>query len=203
MKNLFFLAAFAVLMTACGSTKHVSESTRTSAKNLEGEKVAVETVVLQGIEMAETLSEDGSEIVTRPYKWYSGTGIADNKQVAIELAQREAYATISRVINNTVLDNARRGNLANNGKVQQALTSHWEQVSASVAKACEPFGKTVIEYNPSTGMYSVTAKVAVRGDIFFDLLDAAGKFEPQGLSQEELDEFIEINRSILDTAKGN
>ena len=69
MKNLFFLAAFAVLMTACGSTKHVSESTRTSAKNLEGEKVAVETVVLQGIEMAETLSEDGSEIVTRPYTW--------------------------------------------------------------------------------------------------------------------------------------
>lgn len=204
MKNLFIPTVLTVIATACGSTRQVSEEAeRTSGRNLEGEKVAVETVALQGIEMAESLSEDGSEIVSRPYKWYSGTATADNKQMAIELAQREAYATISRVLNNTVMDNAERGNISSNMKVRQAIRSHWEQVSSSVSKVCEPFGKTVIEYNPSTGMYSVTAKVGVRGDIFFDLLEKAGKFEPQGLTQEELEQFIEENRSIMEAAKGN
>ena len=181
---------------------HVAVPTEIGDRTIK-RKVAVETVALQGIEMAESLSEDGSEIVSRPYKWYSGTATADNKQMAIELAQREAYATISRVLNNTVMDNAERGNISSNMKVRQAIRSHWEQVSSSVSKACEPFGKTVIEYNPSTGMYSVTAKVGVRGDIFFDLLEKAGKFEPQGLTQEELEQFIEENRSIMEAAKGN
>lgn len=204
MKKLFLLAVLVMMAAACGSQKKLSgEPTREKAKNLEGERVTVETVALQGIEMSESLSDDGSEIISRPFKWFAGTGVADNKQVAIELAQREAYATISRVFNNAVLDDAERGNVANNGKVLQALTSHWQQVSASISRACEPFGDTVIEYNPSTGMYSVTAKVAVRGDKFFELLDSAGRFEPQDLSAEEIEQFNAVNKAIMEAARGN
>lgn len=163
----------------------------------------METVALQGIEMSESLSDDGTEIIRRPFKWYAGQGVADNKQMAVELAQREAYATISRVFNNAVVDDAERGNIANDGKVMQALRSHWEQVSASISKACEPFGETVIEYNPATGMYSVTAKVAVRGDKFFELLDTAGKFEPEDLSPDEVEQFKAVNKSIMEAARGN
>ncbi len=204
MKKLFLPTVLAVLTVACGSPRKISgEPTREKARNLEGERVTVETVALQGIEMSESLSEDGTEIIKKPFKWYAGQGMADNKQMAVELAQREAYATISRVFNNTVLDDAERGNVANNGKVLQALTSHWEQVSASISKACEPFGDTVIEYNPSTGMYSVTAKVAIQGDKFYDLLDTAGKFEPQGLSADEVEQFKAVNKAIMEAARGN
>lgn len=163
----------------------------------------VETISLQGVEMAESLNDEGTEIISRPFKWYAGTGTADNRQVAIELAQREAYATISRVFNNAVADQSERGNIVTNGKVQQALTSHWKQVSTSIEKACEPFGKTVIEYSPATNMYTVTAKVAVRGDKFNSLLQTAGNFRPSDLSTEELEQFIEANRQIMEAAKGN
>lgn len=204
MKKLFLLAVLAVLAAGCGNTKRLSgDPVREKARNLEGERVTVETVTLQGIEMSESLSEDGTEIIRRPYKWYAGHGVADNRQMAIELAQREAYATISRVFNNAVSDDAERGNIANDGKVMQALTSHWQQVSASISKACEPFGETVIEYNPATGMYSATAKVAVRGDKFFELLDTAGNFEPQDLSAEEVEQFKAVNKSIMEAARGN
>lgn len=202
MKKLFLLAAVAVMTVACGSPGKLSRPEREKTRSLEGDRVTVETVALQGIEMSESLSEDGTEIIRRPFKWYAGHGMADNRQMAIELAQREAYATISRVFNNAVADDAERGNVANNGKVMQALTSHWEQVSTSISKACEPFGDTVIEYNPATGMYSVTAKVAVRGDKFFELLDTAGKFEPQGLSADEVEQFKAVNKSIMEAARG-
>lgn len=153
--------------------------------------------------MAEALSEDGTQMIQRPYKWYAGIGKADNKQVAIELAQREAYATISRILTNAVKDNAERGNLANNGKVQQALTSHWEQFSASLQKGCEPFGNTSIAYDQSTKMYTATAKIAIRGDRFNQLLNTAGNFKPTDLSGAELDQFIEINKAIMEAAKSN
>ena len=51
-------------------------------------------------------------------------------------------------------------------------------------------------------MYSVTAKVAVRGDKFFELLDTAGKFEPQGLSADEVEQFKAVNKSIMEAARG-
>lgn len=89
---------------------------------------------MSGIEMTQTLNEDGTGMVEIPYKWYAGIGKADNKQVAIELAQREAYATISRMLSNAVLDKANRGNVVPNGKVQQALNTYWEQVSTSLQK---------------------------------------------------------------------
>ncbi len=218
-----FVSCFAITITAlavfsCGSSKKVTssasyspsgqlrpavESTISSQTSLEGTQTRVETVKLSGIEMAEALSEDGTQVIQRPYKWYAGIGKADNKQVAIELAQREAYATISRNLTNAVKDNAQNGTLANNGKVQQALTSHWEQFSASLQKGCEPFGNTSIEYDQTTRMYTATAKIAIRGDRFNQLLNTAGNFKPTDLSGDELDQFIEVNKAIMEAAKGN
>lgn len=199
---------FAMMMASCGTTKKVAmapavESSRTTTTNLEGDKVTSETVKLTGIEMADAMNDDGTDMIKRPYKWFAGIGKADNKQVAIELAQREAYATISRVLNNAVLDQSERGNVVNNGRVQQALTSHWKQVSASVEKACEPFGNTTIEYNPATRMYEATAKVGIRGDRFNQLLNTAGNFKPSDLTGEDLEQFIQTNKSIMEAARGN
>ena len=200
--------AATLLLSSCGTTKQVAmapavESTRKTTTSLEGQQVVSETVKLSGIEMADALNDDGTDMIKRPYKWFAGIGKADNKQVAIELAQREAYATISRVLNNAVLDQSERGNVANNGRVQQALTSHWKQVSASVEKACEPFGNTTVEYNPSTRMYEATSKVGIRGDRFNQLLNTAGNFKPSDLTGEELEQFIATNKSIMEAARGN
>lgn len=205
-KNIYLIAlTICVSMVSCASKKPapVVESKIETKTNLEGNKVQTEVVKLQGLEMSEALNDDGTDMIKRPYKWYAGIGKADNKQVAIELAQREAYATISRVLNNAVMDGAERGNLANNGKVQQALTSHWEQVSNSLIKACEPYGNVAIEYDSTTRMYSVIAKVAIRGDRFNQLLKTAGDFKPSDLSSEELEQFIATNKSIMEAAKGN
>lgn len=216
--SFFVIATASLVVISCGSSKKVTtsasytpsgqlkpavESTISNQTSLEGAQTRVETVKLSGIEMAEALSEDGTQMIQRPYKWYAGIGKADNKQVAIELAQREAYATISRILTNAVKDNAERGNVANNGKVQQALTSHWEQFSTSLQKGCEPFGNTSIEYNQSTRMYTATAKIAIRGDRFNQLLNTAGNFKPTDLSGAELDQFIEVNKAIMEAAKGN
>lgn len=209
MKKIFTMTVAAtMLLSSCGTTKQVAmtpavESTRKTVTSLEGQQVTSETVKLSGIEMADALNDDGTDMIKRPYKWFAGVGKADNKQVAIELAQREAYATISRVLNNAVLDQSERGNVANNGRVQQALTSHWKQVSTSVEKACEPFGNTTVEYNPSTRMYEATSKVGVRGDRFNQLLNSAGNFKPSDLTGEELEQFIETNKSIMEAARGN
>ena len=204
-KNILIGLVICVSLISCGSKKAapVVESVIKTETNLEGNKVKTEIVKLQGIEMSEALNEEGTAIVQIPYKWYAGIGKADNKQMAIELAQREAYATISRVLNNAVVDQSERGNVANNGKVQQALTSHWKQVSTSLIKACEPYGNAAIEYDPTTRMYSVTAKVAIRGDKFNQLLNTAGNFKPSDLSGDELEQFIETNKSIMEAAKGN
>ena len=203
-----FMSLMAIAMVSCGTAKSVAmapavESSRKTTTSLEGDKVTTETVKLTGIEMADALNDDGTDLIKRPFKWFAGIGKADNKQVAVELAQREAYATISRVLNNAVLDQAKRGNVANNGRVQQALTSHWEQVSASLTKACEPFGNTTIEYNANTRMYEATSKVGIRGDRFNQLLNTAGNFKPSDLSGDELEQFIQANKSIMEAAKGN
>lgn len=205
MKKLFSFIACVALLASCGTTKPTATTTisRYGATNLEGEKVVVEEVKMQGIEMVESLSDDGAQIIKRPYKWYAGTATADNKQIALEMAQGEAYATISRVLNNAVRAESERGALQNNGAVQIALRSHWEQVSSSLTKGCEPFGTATVEYNPATRMYSVTAKVGIRGDKFNSLLANAGEFRPNNLTESELKEFVEINQAILSAAKGN
>ena len=152
--------------------------------------------------MVDDLSADGTRIEKVVYRWYSGTGIANNKQVAITLAQQEATATISRTLNNIVKDEAERGNVVNNGNVQQALTQHWEQISMSILKGCGPFGDAVVEYNPKDGMYTVTAKVGMRADRFAKLLENSQNVSrPQNLTQEEYQEFLDVNKSIMEAAR--
>ena len=199
------MAIVAILMlVCCGSKKTaVVESKTEKATNLEGESVVVETTKLHGIDMVETLNEEGTKMEKVPYKWYAGIGKANDKQTAIEMAENEARATISRVIENMVMTQSERGAVANNGEVQKALTSHWKQVSASIQNACEPVGDIRVEYSPSSKMYTVTAKIGIRGDRFQQMLNSAGSFKPSTLTGKDLEQFIETNRVIMETAKGN
>lgn len=207
MKKLHLLCMTmlgALVLASCGSSKNMAVETRTEkSTSLEGEKIVVETAKLQGIDMVDDLSEDGTKMVKVAYKWYAGIGKANDKQTAIEMAELEARATISRVIENAVLAQSERGSVVNNGDVQKALKSHWQQVSMSIQNACEPFGETKIEYSPSTKMYTVTQKVGVRGDKFQKMLNNAGNYKPSTLQGDELQQFIEVNKSIMEAAKGN
>ncbi|MBQ8564766.1 MAG: hypothetical protein IJ442_02910 [Bacteroidaceae bacterium] len=204
--NATLMSLLGLILMSCSTSKNAVvppavKSSITTKTNVEGVKVSVETVEESGFETAEALNDDGTELIKRPYKWYAGRGEADNKQVAIELAQREAYATISRILNNAVKDGAELGNVGNNGKINQSLTTHWEQISISLQKGCEPFGNISVEYNPSTRMYSATAKVAIRGDLFNKLLNSAGDFKPTDLNEEELEDFIKANKAIMEAAR--
>lgn len=203
IQHIATIAVSAMVMVGCGGSKNVAESRIEKGTSLEGEKVVVETAKMSGIEMVEDLSEDGTKIVKVAYKWYAGIGKANDKQTAIEMAELEARATVSRIVENAVMATAERGTLANNGEVQKALTSHWQQVSRSIQNACEPFGDTKIEYSPSTRMYTVTAKVGIRGDKFQQMLNNAGNFKPSTLNGKDLDDFIAANKQIMDAAKGN
>jgi len=203
--NLLGMAMIVALaLASCGSSKNMAvQSNIEKQKSLEGENVMVETTKLTGIEMVDDLSEDGTKMIKVPYKWFAGIGKANDKQTAVEMAELEARATISRVIDNAVLAESERGTVANNGEVQKAITSHWKQFSTSLQKSCEPFGDTKIEYSPSTKMYTVTQKVGIRGDKFQQMLNSAGSFKPNTLSGKDLDDFIEANKSIMNAAKGN
>ncbi len=197
-------AVLAVALASCGSSKNmVVESSIDKQTSLEGEKVVVETTKLQGIDMVDDLSEDGTKMIKVAYKWYAGIGKANDKQTAIEMAELEARATISRVIENAVKAESERGTVANNGEVQKALTSHWNQISVSIQNACEPFGDTRVEYSQTTKMYTVTQKVGIRGDKFQKMLNNAGNYKPSNLSGKDLEDFIEVNKSIMEAAKGN
>lgn len=207
MKKLHLLCMTmlgALVLASCGSSKNMAVETRTEkSTSLEGEKIVVETAKLQGIDMVDDLSEDGTKMVKVAYKWYAGIGKANDKQTAIEMAELEARATISRVIENAVLAQSERGSVVNNGDVQKALKSHWQQVSMSIQNACEPFGETKIEYSPSTKMYTVTQKVGVRGDKFQKMLNNAGNYKPSNLKGDDLQQFIDVNNAIMEAAKGN
>lgn len=203
IQHIGMIVLLAMVMVGCSSSKKAAESRIEKGTSLEGEKVVVETAKMSGIEMVEGLSEDGTKIVKVAYKWYAGIGKADDKQTAIEMAELEARATISRIVENAVVANSERGSLVDNGTVQKALTSHWQQVSRSIQNACEPFGDTKIEYNSSTRMYTVTAKVGMRGDKFQQMLNNAGNFKPSNLSGKDLDDFIAVNKEIMNAAKGN
>lgn len=205
MKKIYLLGMatmVALAMISCGSSKNVAVQSKTEKqRNLEGEKIVVETTKLTGIEMVEDLDEDGTKMIKVPYKWFAGIGNANDKQTAIKMAELEARATILRVVENAVLSESERGSVINNGEVQKALTTHWQQVSTSIQNACEPFGDTKIEYSPSTKMYTVTQKVGIRGDKFQQMLNNAGNFKPNSLSGKDLEEFIDINKSIMNAAK--
>lgn len=201
IQQIGLLAIAALAMVSCGSSKNVSDSRIEKATSLEGESVVVETVKMTGIEMVDALSDDGMKMIKVPYKWYAGIGKANDKQTAIEMAELEARATVSRVVENIVLAESERGSVVNNGEVQKALKSHWQQMSMSIQNACEPFGDTKIEYNSTSKMYIVTGKVGMRGDKFQQMLNNAGNYKPQGLSGKDLEEFNKVNKSIIDAAK--
>lgn len=171
-------------------------------RNLEGQCVATTEVATSGYAEAESLSPDGRKIEKWAYKWYSGTAKANDKQTAIEMAQREAYATISRTINNAVIDAADRAASGCNGNVSNALNSRWLQVSESVIRGCEPFGNAKVEYDRCTGMYTVVAKVAIRGDRFNKMLDEMANYRPTTLTVEELNVFVNVNVNIVNVVRG-
>lgn len=197
------MVAMAIAITGCGTSRQaVVESSINTHKSLEGENLLMETTKLQGIDMVDDLSEDGLSMVKVAYKWYAGIGKANDKQTAIEIAEREARATISRVVENMVNDQAKRGSLNNEGEVQKSISSYWTQTSRSIQNACEPFGDTKIEYSPTTKMYTVTAKVGMRGDKFKQMLNNAGNYKPDNLSGKDLDDFIKVNKAIMDAAQG-
>lgn len=185
-RHIFTLAA--LLLTVTGAV---------------AQNITKTTLKLQGIEMKESMNEDGSAIIQRPYRWFAGMAVADVQNIAVEMAQLEAYATISRVIENAVQTKAERGALAVNGKVQQALKSHWEQVSMSIQNASEPFSDTDVSYNSDTGMYEAIAKVGIRGDRYVKLLDGAKDTKPEGLTGDDLKQFVEANNVIIEAAKEN
>ncbi len=211
MRSIIAGVLLVTLLYSCGSAKQAQNNSvtkhpdvvRTTDVSITGENVIQEIIKMDGFEMAQSLSEDGTKIIEVAYRWFAGNGEADNKQVAIELAQREAYATISRLFNNAVMDQAKRGNVVKTGKVQQALTSYWEQISATILKGAEPYGDVIVEYSPSTRMYNATAKVALRGDRFNQLMNSAAAYRPNDLNGTELQEFISGNKAILEAARGN
>ncbi|MBQ7532370.1 MAG: hypothetical protein IJT45_01560 [Bacteroidales bacterium] len=203
--HLFGMAVLgALVLASCGSSKNMAvQSNIEKQRSLEGEKVMVETTKLTGYDKSEGLNEDGTDIVKVAYKWFAGIGKADDKQTAIEIAELEARATISRVVENIVKAESERASLTNNSETQKAISSYWKQVSTSIQNACEPYGDTKIEYSPTTKMYTVTQKVACRGDKYIQMLNNASNYKPNNLSGKDLDEFIKVNKSIMEAAKGN
>lgn len=196
------LFSFSMVNPVMAQKKAVKkEMSRGKVKALEGGKVMAEENARTGYEMVEALNEAGTKLEKVAYKWFAGDAEADNKGVAIEMALSEARAEVSRSVLTIAQTEAERGALSNNGKVQQALKSYWNQVSMSVQKGCEPFGNALVEYDKKTGMYRVRAKVGMRGDLYKEMLRTAGQ-RPTTLSGEELREFEEINASIINAAKG-
>lgn len=200
--NCLLLLSFSMVNLVMAQKQEVKkEMSRSKVKALEGGKVRVEKNARTGYEMKEDINEEGTKLVKVPYKWFSGTAKADDKGIAIEMALSEARAEVSRSILNMVKTEGERGALANNGQVQQALRSYWNQVSMSIQNGCEPFGNALVEYDKKTGMYNVQAKVGIRGDRYNKMLNTAGK-KPTTLTGEDLKNFEKVNASIINAAKG-
>lgn len=167
------------------------------ALNAQNYSRNVEKVKLHGLEMIETLSDDGMKIIKRPFKWYAGIGEADDKQIAIEIALREAQATVSRVIRNEIVDQAAKIGVDINGRVCQALVSGWEQYSHSILIGCEPLGDAEVKYNPNTRMYTVKAKIGIQGDRFKKMMNEYKEKKPEDLPPVEINQYVQINQTII------
>lgn len=156
-----------------------------------------ENIQLHGLEMVETLSDDGMRIIKTPFKWFAGIGEADDKQIAIEIAQREAQSAVSRIIRNEVIDQAAKLSVDANGRVCQALISSWEQYSHSILVGCEPFGNAEVQYNPNTEIYKVKVKIGIQGDRFKKMMNEYKERTPEDLTPIEIQQFIQINQTIV------
>lgn len=157
----------------------------------------IEKVQLHGIQMEETLSDDGMSIIKRPFKWYAGIGEASDKQIAIEIAQREAQATVSRVIKNEIIDQAAKIGVDINGRVCQALVTGWEQYSHSILVGCEPLGDAEVKYDSCTGIYTAKVKIGIQGDRFKKMMNEYKEKKPEELTPVEINQFVQINQTII------
>lgn len=59
-----------------------------------------------------------------------------------------------------------------------------------------------MNYNSDTHMYEVTARVAIRGDRYNKMLNAAGQYRPEDLEGDELQQFVDANKAIIEAASG-
>ena len=149
-----------------------------------------ESTKLHGLEMAETLSDDGMEIVKRPFKWFAGIGESDDKQIEVQSA-------VSRIIRNEVIDQATKIGVAANGRVCQALVTSWEQYSHSILVGCEPFGNAKVQYNPNTGIYRVVARIGIQGDRFKKMMNEYQECPSEELTPAENQQYIQISKAVV------
>lgn len=202
-KSLFFnkrlsVFFFSLIMFISSASAQVYNT-----RNLEGDCVRTQSIRTTGIEMVRTLSNDGTKIIEMPYVWFSGSAQVNNKQMAIEIAQREAFSAISRTVTNAVYDASEKYAEVCNERMNSVVASYWSQVSQSVIRGCEPFGDTVVEYDRNTGVYNVTAKVAMRGDRYTKMLEDAKQHKPANLTPTEINIFNNINIEVVNILQVN
>ena len=132
-------------------------------------------------------------------KLYQLIAVEPMMTLSMEESSRLSAAYQSRLF--MVMATVEKGALVDNSVVQEALKSHWKQISGNILTGCEPIGAAKVEYNKKTQMYTATAKVGIRGDIYQQMLQKAASFKPNNLSGKDLDQFIETNQTIIDAAK--
>lgn len=208
MKKLVLCVVVTTFLMSCGATKPTmtqaptpTPAVRQQTVSLEGETVIKEVRKSSGVAMAESLSEDGLQVVQHAYRWFAGSYTADNEKLAKTAAKAEARAEVSRSILSIVKTNSEAAGMAVDAKVHETLTTYWKQQGNTILNGCEDFGEVEVEYNPSTRMYKATAKVAMRGDRYNKVMESAGSHRPQNLSEKELDDFIALNKKIIEAAK--
>lgn len=208
MKQFFFFLMSAALLVSCGSAKpaYTPAPQIQTVTSLEGQQVNKETRADTGYDEGKGLSADGTKIEMVTYKWWAASADVDNKSAAIALARQRAYNAVADNVNKCVASEVNSdsniGIAGANGQYLESVTGAWKQFSNAVMKGCEPWGELEIEYNPSTGQYSVWAKVAIRGDRFVKLLNETATAAPANLSGSALDAYMETNKKIADALRG-
>lgn len=195
MKRVNLVLLCALLCASCGITK--AQTTIPTKQQIAG------------IEMSNALSEDGTSIIQRPYRWWAGFAIVNDYSAAVRQATEDAYTTVAREFNNMVNSVVERGEITTNGRVVSAVKSYWSQVSEKLVKQCGTFGEAEIIEQPceeNNKMYTVKAKVAIRGDYYITLIENAVKGSPKmiqtnGMTPQEVDEILDLNNAILRQAK--
>ena len=195
MKKANLVLLFTLLCASCGIINAQTTNTIPAKQQVAG------------IEMSNALSEDGTEMIQRPYKWWAGFAEVDKYSTAVSQATSDAYVTVAREFNNMVNMVVERGEITTNGKVVDAVKSYWKQVADKLVKQCEVFGDAETLRYPSEengNKYLIRAKVALRGDYYIALIDNAAKEAPKkvkGLTPAETKEVLDLNNAILEQAK--
>lgn len=197
-KIMFLTMAYCIICCNSGLWAQIQ-----SKKSLEGKYVREETLVISGVEVVETLSDDGMSIIKRPYQWFEGTAADKNKRTAIEKAQRVAFNNISRFVNNAIMQVSNGSATSCNNDTLDKFVSHWKQFSKSVIRGCEPFGDVVVEYEPKSKIYTVTCKVALRGDRLQEMLKQHKERVPIIVYTEDVEIYKQLNTTIVSTIQIN